>query len=105
MMFLISDVHPFNDGNGRVARVMMNAELVATGAPTIIIPTVFRDDYVLALKALTRRKRPGPLVETLRHAASFSSLDFSDYPRVLDDLERRNWFRDPDGGRIIVDRS
>ena len=29
MMFLISEVHPFADGNGRVARIMMNAELVA----------------------------------------------------------------------------
>jgi hypothetical protein len=105
MMFLISDVHPFNDGNGRVARVMMNAELVGSGAPTIIIPTVFRDDYVLALKALTQRKRPAPLVEALRHALAFSSLDFSDYARVLADLERRNWFRDPDGARIIVDPS
>ncbi len=27
MMFLVSEVHPFNDGNGRVARVTMNAEL------------------------------------------------------------------------------
>jgi hypothetical protein len=105
MMFLISDVHPFNDGNGRVARVMMNAELVAAGAPTIIIPTVFRDDYALPLKALTQRKRPRPLVEALRRAMSFSTLDFSDYARVLADLERRNWFRDPDGARIIVDPS
>ena len=29
MMFLVSEVHPFADGNGRVARVMMNAELAA----------------------------------------------------------------------------
>jgi hypothetical protein len=29
VMFLISEVHPFDDGNGRLARVMMNAELVA----------------------------------------------------------------------------
>jgi hypothetical protein len=27
MMFLVSEVHPSDDGNGRVARVMMNAEL------------------------------------------------------------------------------
>ncbi len=29
MMFLVSEVHPFADGNGRVARIMMNAELLA----------------------------------------------------------------------------
>jgi len=28
MMFVISEIHPFLDGNGRIARVMMNAELV-----------------------------------------------------------------------------
>jgi prophage maintenance system killer protein len=26
-MFVVSEVHPFDDGNGRVARIMMNAEL------------------------------------------------------------------------------
>jgi hypothetical protein len=31
MMFLVAEVHPFADGNGRVARIMMNAELVAAG--------------------------------------------------------------------------
>ena len=28
MQFLISEVHPFDDGNGRLSRIMMNAELV-----------------------------------------------------------------------------
>src|SRR5690606_14346521 len=49
MMFLISEVHPFLDGNGRLARVMMNAELVRAEQSKIIIPTVFRDDYLGAL--------------------------------------------------------
>ena len=30
IMFLISQIHPFADGNGRAARIMMNAELSAT---------------------------------------------------------------------------
>src|SRR5205823_6347889 len=46
MMFLVSEVHPFVDGNGRVARAMMNAELVATGQERIIIPTAYRTDYL-----------------------------------------------------------
>ncbi len=29
MLFMISEVHPFTDGNGRISRIMMNAELVA----------------------------------------------------------------------------
>ncbi len=56
MMFLVSEVHPFNDGNGRIARVMMNSELVSLNQCKIIIPTVYREDYLLTLKKLTNQK-------------------------------------------------
>jgi hypothetical protein len=101
MMFLVSDVHPFVDGNGRIARIMMNAELVSAGQSTIIIPTVFRDDYLQALRALTRRGRAAPLVRALVRAQKFSHLPFSPYPRILQELTQRNWFREPDEARII----
>lgn len=100
VMFLLSDVHPFKDGNGRIARVMMNSELVAVTQSTIIIPTVYRDDYLQALRALTRRNRPAPLVQALTRAQRFSHLEFSPYPAVLAELTRRNWFREPDEARI-----
>jgi len=103
MMFLVSDVHPFRDGNGRIARIMMNAELVAERLSTIIIPTVYREDYLTTLRALTRRHRAKPLVDALAKAAAFSHLDFSEYPRILAELQRRNWFREPDEARIITD--
>lgn len=77
IMFLVAEVHPFADGNGRIARVMMNAELVSESLPTIIIPTVFREDYLMALRALTRRERPGPLVDMIHRAQKFSALDFT----------------------------
>jgi hypothetical protein len=101
MMFLITDVHPFVDGNGRIARIMMNAELVSAGQSTIIIPTVFRDDYLQALRALTRRDRPELLVRTLVRAQQLSHREFSPYPQILAELTRRNWFREPDDARII----
>jgi len=101
-MFLVSDVHPFDGGNGRIARVMMNAELVAAESSTIIIPNVYREDYLLALRALTRRNRPGPIVDALARAAAFSHLDFSAYPQVLAELRRRNWFQDPEDAQIIA---
>lgn len=100
-MFLVTDVHPFVDGNGRIARVMMNAELMSVGQSTIIIPTVFRDDYLQALRALTRRHRPAPLVQTLVKAQQMSHLEFSPYPQILKELTRRNWFREPDEARIV----
>ena len=51
--FLISEVHPFADGNGRVARMMMNAELVAGDQERIVIPTVYHDNYIAGQRALT----------------------------------------------------
>jgi fido (protein-threonine AMPylation protein) len=102
LMFLVTEVHPFVDGNGRIARIMMNAELVSAGRPTIIIPTVYRDDYLLALRALTRRHRPAPLIDALVRAQAFSNLDFTSYPSILQELQRRNWFHEPDEARLSV---
>lgn len=100
--FMLSDIHPFVDGNGRISRIMMNAELVAANQSTIIIPTVFRDDYLLALRALTRRHRAAPLVQALLAAQRFSHLEFAPYPKILAELTRKNWFREPDEARIVT---
>src|SRR5690606_30968861 len=73
MMFMVSEVHPFLDGNGRLARVMMNAELVAAGQTKIIIPTVFREDYLGALRQLTRRNEPDTFIRMLQRAQQLST--------------------------------
>lgn len=101
VMFLVSEVHPFNDGNGRVARIMMNAELYSRGLCSIIIPTVYRDDYLLSLRALTRRSDPQPYAKMLSQAHEFSNLDFSSYSKVKTNLKSRNWFSEPDEARVI----
>lgn len=72
MMFLVSEVHPFDDGNGRIARIMMNAELVRGGSSKIIIPTVYRDDYMLALRRLTRQRDASVFVRMMERASAFS---------------------------------
>ena len=68
MMFLVSEVHPFADGNGRIARIMMNAELVSAGEERIIIPTVFRGNYLSALKAISLNAQPQAIARTLDFA-------------------------------------
>jgi Fic family protein len=73
IMFVLSEVHPFLDGNGRISRVMMNAELVKAGQSKIIIPTVFRDDYLGALRKLTRQGNTGPYIKMLQRAHEFSA--------------------------------
>jgi Fic family protein len=73
IMFVLSEVHPFLDGNGRIARVMMNAELVTAGQSKIIIPTVFREDYMGALKKLTKQSKCETYIKMLQRAHEFSA--------------------------------
>jgi Fic family protein len=47
----IARIHPFTDGNGRVARLAMNFVLLAAGYPPISIPTNLRQAYYDALEA------------------------------------------------------
>lgn len=54
LMYVVSETHPFADGNGRTARVMANAELSAVGQARIVIPIVYRNEYLDGLRALSR---------------------------------------------------
>jgi hypothetical protein len=67
-LFLISEVHPYDDGNGRVARAAMCAELTAADQARIVIPIVFRNEYQTALRSLSREGRGDLFVRTLAHA-------------------------------------
>jgi Fic/DOC family len=67
-LFLISEVHPYDDGNGRVARAAMCAELTHAGQSRLIVPTVFRNEYQTALRSLSRDARCDLYVRTLVHA-------------------------------------
>ena len=68
MHFLLADVHPFVDGNGRISRIMMTKELLAAGLSRITIPTVWREDYLGALRALNRYDDPAPIVRAFAFA-------------------------------------
>ncbi|RPI61457.1 MAG: Fic family protein [Ignavibacteriales bacterium] len=103
MMFIVSEVHPFEDGNGRIARVMMNAELKNRNQCKIIVPTVYREDYLLTLKKLTREKDPVPYVEMLSKAHKFSShLNDDDYDSLYKYLVSHNAFFEPDEGKHLI---
>ena len=98
MLFMVSEVHPFNDGNGRISRVMMNAELVAADQSKIIIPTVFREDYLNALRRLTRRGDPSVIIRALSRVRQFSAnITGDDFDATRKYLEECNAFKDGDG--------
>jgi Fic family protein len=93
IMFVVSEVHPFLDGNGRIARIMMNAELVKEGQSKIIIPTVYRDDYLGTLRKLTRQGDPKPYISMLQRVHEFSDNIYgNDYHEMLDYLKQCNSF-------------
>ena len=97
VMFLVAEVHPFADGNGRTARVAMNAELSAAGEERIVIPTVFRNNYIAALKALSRGRAPEPLIRVLDHAQRWTAAaPWRSVEETRRALESCNAFLDPD---------
>ena len=98
---VVAEVHPFQDGNGRVARLMMNHFLSAAGLTRIIIPTVFREDYTLSLKALSHNGDAEPYVRMLNTAAKFSALlDYGSQQQMFEQLERCQALREPNEGRL-----
>jgi len=111
MMFLVSEVHPFVDGNGRVARIMMNSELVAAGEQKIIIPTIFRNNYLVALKALSQSGKSAPIVQVLDFAQKYTSATrWGDFNEARTDLLSTHAFLDANeaddqGIRLILPKS
>ncbi len=43
-------IHPFDDGNGRLARILMNFILMRAGFPPVVIKTTEKEDYFRALR-------------------------------------------------------
>lgn len=106
VMFVLTEVHPFTDGNGRIARAFMNAELVSARERRVVIPTVYRDDYLGGLRALSRHDHPMPFILMLDQAQRFTgSVRWDDYGAALADVIAANAMAVPEEGvRLRIPR-
>jgi Fic family protein len=106
MMFMISEVHPFTDGNGRISRIMGNAELFKSGLSRIIVPTVYREDYIMSLKKITNRKEPDTFIRVMDKLQYFSNNIFGDnFDELNNYFKATNAYKEPSEGKLhIIER-
>ena len=60
----IAKVHPFLDGNGRLARLMLNFQLVKAGYLPISLPSKYREQYFNCLEEFKVNKN-GKLISVV----------------------------------------
>lgn len=89
--FLVTEVHPFNDGNGRMSRLVMNAELSRVGEARIIIPTLFHEEYVDCQRQLSRQDIPDGLIHALALMQQWTvAFDYADVNALIEAVKRTN---------------
>ena len=101
IMFVVAEVHPFVDGNGRIARKMMNAELISAGLERILIPTCYRDDYLSGLRSITRNKNYNAYARMLDRAHHFTaSFNYLDLDKTMKEFKTLGVFEEGKDGRL-----
>lgn len=111
MMVLVTEIHPFYDGNGRVSRLMANAELTHAGQARVIIPTVYRNNYLSGLRAISSGYPATSLLSIMTFAQRWTAaIDWSTFDTARGELTATHAFVDPglaeaDGLRLMMPKS
>jgi len=63
--FVFVYIHPYMDGNGRMARFLMNLMMAAGGYPWIVVPLQERKAYMAALEKASVGEDIGPFADLL----------------------------------------
>jgi hypothetical protein len=97
LMLLITECHPFDDGNGRLARIMSNGVLTAAGQVRVVIPTLYRSNYLAGLAGVSNGNGRGEsLVAVLRFAQKWTAaIDWMTFEATDEQLRRLDAYMDP----------
>src|SRR6266576_2666391 len=99
VMFAIAEIHPFDDGNGRLARIFMNAELFRAREQRIFVPTSRRDDYLNALRLHSRQRRPDLLSRVMAELQQYAAqIDWTSFESALQRLREDGALAEPARG-------
>ncbi|MFN2626593.1 MAG: Fic family protein, partial [Mycobacteriales bacterium] len=97
MMLLVTECHPFDDGNGRIARLAANSELSAAGQVRFVIPTAFRNNYLAGLTAISNGAGRGEsLIAVLDFAQRWTAaVQWQTFEVADADITASNGYLDP----------
>lgn len=86
------DIHPFLDGNGRTARLLMNLILINAGYCVVSIPPLLRHDYITALQQAQRAHTPDdiPFVRLIAECELEAQKDYCRMFRIQLPSKRMN---------------
>ncbi|MGH9044639.1 MAG: Fic family protein [Acidimicrobiales bacterium] len=97
LMLLITECHPFDDGNGRIGRIVSNGVLSAAGQVRIVIPTVYRNNYLAGLAGVSNGSGRGEtLIAVLRFAQKWTgAIDWTTFEAADEQLRGLDVYMDP----------
>ena len=87
--------------------IYSNAELFKTGLSRIIVPTVYREDYIMSLKKFTNRKEPDTFIRVMDKLQIFSNNIFgNNFEELNNYFKATDAYKEPSEGQLkIIDRS
>jgi len=96
LMLLVTECHPFDDGNGRLARIVSNGVLSAAGQVRIVIPTVYRNNYLAGLAGVSNGNDRGEsLIAVLRFAQRWTgAIDWTTFEAADEEMRKLDVYTD-----------
>jgi Fic family protein len=72
---MLVNIHPFMDGNGRTARLLMNLLLLKASYPITVVPPVLRPDYIATLDIAHTQGHCEPFIHFISHMVYEAAKD------------------------------